>query len=59
MNDLLKVYKQHLLTIEQEYLADRSLTISTLLLKLQLYFQLFPALTSVIHEITDEGLQGG
>jgi hypothetical protein len=38
VNDLLKVYKQHLLTIEQEYLNDRSVTITTLQLKLQLYF---------------------
>lgn len=59
VNDLLKVYKQHLLTIEQEYLTNRSLTIQTLQLRLQLYFQLFPALTGVIHEISDEGLQGG
>lgn len=58
VNDLLKVYKQHLLTIEQEYLNDRSLTITTLQLKLQLYFQLFPALNSCIKQIVEEGLQG-
>lgn len=30
VNDLLKVYKQNLLQIEQEYLKDRSLTITAL-----------------------------
>lgn len=55
VNDLLKVYKQHLLTIEQEYLSDRALTITTLQLRLSLYFCLFPALTACIKQIVDEG----
>jgi hypothetical protein len=38
VNDLLRIYKQHLLSLEQEYLQDRSLTVTTLSLKLQLYF---------------------
>lgn len=53
------MYKQHLLTIEQEYLSDRALTITTLQIKLQLYYCLFPALTACIKQIVDEGLQGG
>ena len=59
VNDLLRVYKQHLLTLEQEYLSDRALTITTLQIKLQLYYCLFPALTACIKQIVDEGLQGG
>ena len=38
VDDLLKVYKEHLLSIEHEYLRDRSLTIQALQLRLQLYF---------------------
>lgn len=38
VNDLLRIYKQHLLSLEQEYLQERSLTVTTLSLKLQLYF---------------------
>jgi len=34
VEDLLKAYKEHLLTIEHEYLRDRSLTIQSLQLKL-------------------------
>ena len=30
VNDLLTVYKSQLLTLEQEYLSDRALTIQTL-----------------------------
>ena len=56
VEDLLKAYKEHLLAIEHEYLRDRSLTIQSLQLKLQLYFQLFPELTSLIDQIIDEGL---
>ena len=38
VTDLLKVYKQNLLALEQAYLNERSLTITSLQLKLQLYF---------------------
>ena len=34
INDLLKVYKQHLLAIEQDYLNERTLTITSLQIKL-------------------------
>ena len=37
INELLCVYKQHLLTIEQEFLRNRSLTIAQLHLRLSLY----------------------
>jgi hypothetical protein len=40
-------------------LSDRALTITTLQLRLSLYFCLFPALTACIKQIVDEGLQGG
>lgn len=59
VNDLLRIYKQHLLSLEQEYLQERSLTITTLSLKLQLYFQLFPALLECTNQIQEEGLHGG
>lgn len=38
VTDLLKVYKQNLLALEQAYLNERSLTVTSLQLKLQLYF---------------------
>ena len=45
VNEILQVYKEHLLAIECEYLKDRSLTIVSLQIRLGLYQQLFPALT--------------
>ena len=51
VNELLTVYKQHLLAIEHEYLRDRSLTIATLQLRLNVYTQLFPALTALMADI--------
>ena len=59
MNELLTVYKEHLLAIEHEYLKDRSLTIATLLQRLQIYMQMFPALISIMEEIQEQGLKGG
>ena len=59
VNEILTVYKQHLLAIEHEYLKDRSLTIPSLQLRLSIYNQMFPALTYLMSEILDKGLVGG
>mgnify|MGYP001364767672 CR=1 FL=1 len=37
VSEILQVYKEHLLSIESEYLKDRSLTIASLQLRLALY----------------------
>ena len=37
VKEILAVYKQHLLTIEHEYLKDRTLTIASLQTRLSLY----------------------
>ena len=37
VQEILQVYKQHLLSIEHEYLKDRTLTIVSLQLRLSLY----------------------
>ena len=37
VNEILQVYKEHLLAIEAEYVKDRSLTIASLQLRLSLY----------------------
>lgn len=59
VNELLNVYKEHLLAIEHEYLIDRTLTISHLHQSLQLYLQMFPALISLMSEIESLSLKGG
>ena len=51
VSEILQVYKEHLLSIEREYLKDRSLTIVSIQMRLGLYQQLFPALTSMNAEI--------
>lgn len=53
VNEILTVYKEHLLLIEHEYLQDRSLTISSLQQKLAIYIQMFPALISLMEEIEE------
>ena len=59
VSEILQVYKEHLLSIESEYLKDRSLTIASLQLRLALYQQLFPALTQLNADIQEHGLRGG
>lgn len=51
VNEILTVYKQHLLAIEHEFVKDRSLTIAGLQLRLTIYEQMFPALTALMTEI--------
>jgi hypothetical protein len=53
------VYKEHLLSIEHEYLQQRALTIPQVQLRLTVYFQLFPSLLSIMEEIEEQGLKGG
>ena len=59
VKEILQVYKEHLLSIEHEYLKDRTLTIASLQLRLSLYSQSFPALTQLMSDIQDQGLRGG
>ena len=59
VNEILTVYKQHLLAIEHEFLRDRALTIAALQLRLAIYEQMFLALNAFMNEIQDKELIGG
>lgn len=59
VNEILTVYKQHLLAIEHEFVKDRSLTIAGLALRLAMYEQMYPALVALMAEIQDKELIGG
>ena len=53
VSEMLAVYKEHILIIEREYLKDRSLTVLNLQQKFSLYFQMFPALLTLMFEIEE------
>ena len=59
LKEVLNLYKEHVLAIEHEYFVNDSLNISHLNQKLSLFFQLLPALDSVIQEIEEQDLKGG
>eukprot|EP00347_Sterkiella_histriomuscorum_P015647 403356230 len=59
VNEIITTYKQHLLSIEHEYLKDRSLTIPSLQQKLAIYQQIFPAILSFMQNIEEQNLKGG
>ena len=51
VNEILQVYKQHILAIEHEYIKDRTMTIASLQLRLSIYAQIFPALKQLMDDI--------
>lgn len=59
VNEVLTVYREHILAIEQEYLKDRSLTVLSLQQKFGIYFQMFPALLNLMFEIEEQSKRGG
>jgi hypothetical protein len=54
ISELMSVYKDHLLSLEHEFMQDRTLTIAQLQLRLALYEQIFPALTSLLTVIQEK-----
>ena len=59
VSEVLGVYKEHILLVEQEFLRDRSLTVLTMQQKFSLYSQMFPALLTLMFEIEDQSKRGG
>ena len=59
VSEMLGVYKEHILLVEQEFLRDRSLTVLTMQQKFSLYSQMFPALLTLMFEIEDQSKRGG
>jgi hypothetical protein len=59
LKEILALYKEHILAIEHEYFVNESLNIAHISHKLQLFFQILPALDRVIQEIDENGLKGG
>ena len=59
VNEMIGIYKEHILVIEREYLKDRSLTVLSLLQKFGIYFQMFPALINLMDEIEEQTKRGG
>ena len=55
VNEMITIYKEHILAIEREYLKDRSLTVLSLQQKFGIYFQMFPALLNLMFEVEDQG----
>jgi gamma-tubulin complex component 4 len=59
VNEMLTIYKEHILAIEREFLQDRSLTVLSLQQKFGIYFQMFPALLNLMYEIEEQSKRGG
>lgn len=59
VNEMITIYKEHILAIEREYLKDRSLTVLSLQQKFGIYFQMFPALLNLMFEIEEQSKRGG
>ncbi len=59
IDELLKLYREHILAIEHEYLAERALTIPHVIDRLSIFFQLFPALSRCVASVSEQRLKGG
>lgn len=59
LQEVLNLYKEHILAIEHEHFINDSLNISHLSQKLALFYQLLPALCNCIYEIENQELKGG
>lgn len=59
VGELLKIYREHILAIEHEYLLERALTIPHLIHRLGIFFQTLPALSSCVSTISEHQLKGG
>ena len=59
VQEVLNLYKEHILAIEHEYFVNDSLNITHLSQKLSLFYQLLPALSNCIFEIENQELKGG
>jgi len=55
----LKIYREHILAIEHEYLLERALTIPHIIHRLGIFFQTMPALSSCVLTIEENELKGG
>jgi len=59
VDELLQLYREHILALEHEYLLERALTIPHLIHRLGIFFQLFPALSKCVNSISEQKLKGG
>lgn len=59
VDELLKLYREHILAIEHEYLLERALTIPHIMYRLGIFFQLFPALSRCVADVMEQKLKGG
>jgi len=59
IDEVLKLYREHILAIEHEYLLERALTIPHIIYRLGIFFQLFPALSRCVGDVMEQKLKGG